>query len=177
MDPGTVKPRTAQYEFTKNDSLPRFRRLLCDQVDQTMKKHLLAAAASAVFAVIALYAESPRVSYSHPPKYMSLRSADWWESGELTDDWGGPRNTLYDWGVSIFANYTNNIAGNPVGGKSAGFTYCDNFTFGLDLDLEKLISWKGGIITVSGLNRDGSNLSEKNIGNQFTVSRSLGDQR
>ena len=51
-----------------------------------------------------------------------MRSPDWWNSGELTGDWGGPRNTLYDDGVSIFANYTNNIAGNPVGGKRAGGT-------------------------------------------------------
>ena len=42
------------------------------------------------------------------------------------------------------------------------------------LDLEKLISWKGGIFTVSGLNRDGSSLSEKNIGNQFTVQQVFG---
>ena len=103
-----------------------------------------------------------------------MRSPNWWDSGELTADWGGLRNTLYDDGVSIFANYTNNIAGNPVGGKSAGFTYCDNITFGLDLDLEKIIGWKGGHLTVSGLNRDGSNLSQKNIGNQFTVQQVFG---
>ena len=103
-----------------------------------------------------------------------MRSPNWWDSGELTADWGGLRNTLYDDGVTIFANYTNNIAGNPVGGKSAGFTYCDNITFGLDLDLEKIIGWKGGHLTVSGLNRDGSNLSQKNIGNQFTVQQVFG---
>jgi porin len=76
--------------------------------------------------------------------------------------------------MNIFANYTNNIAGNPAGGKSAGFTYCDNIAFGLELDLEKIIGWKGGHLTVSGLNRDGSNLSEKNIGNQFTVQQVFG---
>jgi hypothetical protein len=62
--------------------------------------------------------------------------ARWWNSGELTGDWGGPRNALYDEGVIIFSNCTNNIAGNPVGGKSAGFTYCDNLAVGLDLDLK-----------------------------------------
>ena len=77
--------------------------------------------------------------------------------------------------MNIFANYTNNIAGNPrEGGKSAGFTYCDNIAFGLELDLEKIIGWKGSHLTVSGLNRDGSNLSEKNIGNQFTVQQVFG---
>jgi porin len=140
-----------------------------------MKNPLPAIAVSVVFTVATLRAESQGTSYSRSPEYMSMmRSPDWWDSKELTGDWGGPRNTLYDEGISIFANYTNNIAGNPVGGKSAGFTYCDNFTFGLDLDLEKLISWKGGTVTVSGLNRDGSNLSEKNIGNQFTVQQVFG---
>lgn len=142
-----------------------------------MKNPVFAIALSVVLAVPAVRAANPdaaELHYSRPAKYMSMRSADWWESGELTDDWGGARNTLYDEGVSIFANYTNNIAGNPVGGKSAGFTYCDNITFGLDLDLEKLIGWKGGDVTVSGLNRNGSNLSEKNIGNQFTVQQVFG---
>lgn len=85
-----------------------------------------------------------------------LRSPDWWNSGELTGDWLGLRNVLYEEGVSFFSNYTNNIAGNPVGGKSAGFTYCDNLAFGLDLDLAKLIGWKGATFTVSGLNRTGA---------------------
>jgi len=143
-----------------------------------MNNPLLTIALSTVFAVSSVRAassDSADTTYSHPAKYMAMmRSPDWWKSGELTGDWGGPRNTLYDDGVSIFANYTNNIAGNPVGGKSAGFTYCDNIGFGLDLDLGKLIGWKGGSLTVSGLNRDGSNLSEKNIGNQFTVQQVFG---
>jgi porin len=103
-----------------------------------------------------------------------MRSPDWWNSGELTGDWGGPRSTFYDEGVSVNASYLSNIAGNPVGGKSADFTYCDNIGFELALDLEKLIGWKGGNFTVSGLNRDGSSLSEKNIGNQFTVQQVFG---
>jgi porin len=141
-----------------------------------MKMIPLIMAASAVGLATALGAGRPSdYYYSHPPHYMSMmRSPDWWDSGELTGDWGGFRNTLYDDGVNIFANYTNNIAGNPVGGKSAGFTYCDNIAFGLELDLEKIIGWKGGHLTVSGLNRDGSNLSEKNIGNQFTVQQVFG---
>lgn len=141
-----------------------------------MKTSPLIMAASAVGLATALAAGRPsNYYYSHPPHYMSMmRSPDWWDSGELTGDWGGVRNIFYDDGVNIFANYTNNIAGNPAGGKSAGFTYCDNIAFGLELDLEKIIGWKGGHLTVSGLNRDGSSLSEKNIGNQFTVQQVFG---
>jgi porin len=141
-----------------------------------MKTTPLIMAASVVGLATVLAAGRPsNYYYSHPPHYMSMmRSPDWWDSGELTGDWGGLRNTFYEDGVNIFANYTNNIAGNPAGGKSAGFTYCDNIAFGLELDLEKIIGWKGGHLTVSGLNRDGSNLSEKNIGNQFTVQQVFG---
>src|SRR4029453_18922085 len=40
--------------------------------------------------------------YSHPPHYMSMmRSPDWWDSGELTGDWGGVRNIFYDNGVKF----------------------------------------------------------------------------
>ena len=144
-----------------------------------MKSSLLIIATSLFGLVTAPAAESSSsYYYSHPPRYMAMmRSPDWWNSGELTGDWGGIRNTIYDDGITIFANYTNNIAGNPVGGQSAGFTYCDNITFGLELDLERIIGWKGGHLTVSGLNRDGSNLSQENIGNQFTVQQVFGGQR
>ena len=143
-----------------------------------MKNPVLAIALSVVLAVTAVRAassDSSDIHYSRPDQiHVDDGSPDWWNSGELTGDWGGPRNTFYDEGVSINASYLSNFAGNPVGGKSAGFTYCDNIGFELALDLEKLIGWKGGNFTVSGLNRDGSSLSEKNIGNQFTVQQVFG---
>jgi porin len=138
-----------------------------------VKKFFAALAVTSVFAVPAIDAADRRgIPVAHPAKYMPmLGSPDWWNSGELTGDWGGPRNTLYDEGVSVFSNYTNNIAGNPVGGKSVGFTYCDNLAFGLDLDLEKLIGWQGAQFTVSGLNRNGSSLSQKHIGTSSLSNR------
>ncbi len=110
----------------------------------------------------------------YPSNYIGSRQ--WWEGETLTGDWWGMRNMLDDEGVEIIANYTTNLAGNPVGGMSAGFTYTDNIYFGTQLDMNKLIGWKGLTLTVSGLNRDGSSLSEKNIGNQFTVQQIFGGQ-
>lgn len=101
--------------------------------------------------------------------------AEWWtESAYLTGDWGGSRDLLSDEGIEFSGSYTNNIAGNPVGGESAGFTYADNFSFGVTFDMKPLIGWHGATITVSGLNRDGSSLSQENIGNQFTVQQVFG---
>lgn len=108
----------------------------------------------------------------HPSNYIG--SKEWWEGDALLGDWWGTRNYLDDAGVEISATYTNNIAGNVVGGLSRGFAYADNFSFGVALDMEKLVNWQGATITVSGLNRDGNNLSQRNIGNQFTVQQVYG---
>jgi len=110
----------------------------------------------------------------HPSNYIGSR--EWWEGNAATGDWWGVRNWLDDSGYDFALTYTNNIAGNPVGGRSQGFTYTDNFGFGLQFDLKKLVGWQGATLTVSGLNRDGSNLSGQYIGNQFTVQQVYGGQ-
>lgn len=108
----------------------------------------------------------------YPSNYIC--SHEWFCGDTFTGDWWGMRNMLDDSGVEIIANYTNNIASNPVGGMSQGITYCDNFSFGVQLDFEKLIGWQGLTLAVSGLNRDGTNLSQDYIGNQFTVQQVYG---
>jgi porin len=110
----------------------------------------------------------------YPSNYIG--SSEWWQGGAFTGDWWGMRNMVDDSGVEIIANYTTNIAGNPVGGKNAGFTYTDNIYFGAQLDLEKLIGWNGASLVVSGLDRNGRSLSQWNVGNQFTVQQIFGGQ-
>lgn len=106
----------------------------------------------------------------------SVGSSDWWDGPTLSGDWWATRSSLDERGVEITASYTNNIAGNPVGGRTQGFTYTDNVSFGLLLDFEKLAGLTGLSLTISGLNRTGRSLSEKNIGNQFTVQQVYGGQ-
>lgn len=108
----------------------------------------------------------------YPSNYIG--SSEWWNGPTLTGDWWGMRNMMDDSGIEISANYTNNIAGNPVGGVGQGFTYTDNFGFGVELDFQKLIGWPGMTLTVSGLNRDGTSLSQDYILNQFTVQQVFG---
>jgi porin len=138
------------------------------------------AAAATAFAQTADHDLSEREGHSrfwdyydpYPSNYIGSR--EWWQGETLTGDWWGMRNMLDDSGVEISANYTNNIAGNPVGGVGQGFTYADNFGFGVELDFEKLIGWPGFTVTVSGLNRDGTSLSQDYIQNQFTVQQVYG---
>ena len=88
-------------------------------------------------------------SYYNPYPSNYIGSRDWWGGNSLTGDWWGVRNYLDDSGFEISATYTNNIAGNPVGGMSQGFTYTDNTSFGVQLDFEKLIGWHGATLTIS----------------------------
>ncbi len=151
-------------------------------------KHLRLLGLAAVCALASTFAEDQITSpnnfghtrfwdYYTPYPSNYIGSVEWWHGESLTGDWWGMRNMLDDEGVEIIANYTTNIAGNPVGGTSAGFTYTDNIYFGVELDFEKLIGWKGLTVAVSGLNRDGSSLSQKYLGNnQFTVQQIFGGQ-
>jgi len=151
-----------------------------------MKKSLLSVL-SAALAVGGLCAQEQRThsgdfghtrfwTYYDPYPSNYIGSEEWWKGDTLTGDWWGIRNYLDDSGAEIIGNYTTNLAGNPVGGKSAGFTYTDNIYFGLQLDFQKLIGWQGASLTISGLDRNGTSLSEKNIGNQFTVQQIFGGQ-
>jgi porin len=99
---------------------------------------------------------------------------DWFHSDYATLNWWGLRDTLATNGLQISASYTADIAGNPVGGKSAGFTYCDNLTLDLEFQTEALVGWHGGTLSVITLDRNGNNLSAQHIGNQFTVQQVYG---
>ena len=97
------------------------------------------------------------------------------EFKHASGNWGGGRDFLDRHGVEISLTYTSHIAGNPVGGRNPyGFTYCDNIALGCLMQTEKLFGWRDGCFMMSVLQRDGLNLSQKNIGNQFSVQYFLG---
>jgi porin len=89
---------------------------------------------------------------------------------------GGARTDLYDAGIDPFLYYTNIISGNPVGGNRQGVTYVDDFYFGVNLYLDKLIGWPDAKFTISGVNRDGRGLTEHYVGSRFDVQQTVGGQ-
>jgi porin len=143
-----------------------------------MKIRFLALAALAVISAGSARADTSRFwDYydPHPTNYIGSR--EWWQQGDaFSGDWWGVRNMLEDEGVDFSFTYTNNIAGNVVGGKQRTATYTDNVGFGVEFNFEKLIGWKGATLTLSGLNRAGQSLSEIALGNQFTVQQVYGGQ-
>lgn len=98
------------------------------------------------------------------------------EFSHASGNWLGGRDFLDAHGIQFSTTYTSDLAGNPIGGKiPGGFTYCDNFTFGCLVETEKLFGWHGGYFMISTLQRDGTSLSRRNIGNQFTVQQIAGE--
>jgi porin len=108
--------------------------------------------------------------------YQSQRnnSKNWLDSDYATLNWFGLRDKLSTNGLDISATYTADLSGNPVGGKSAGFTYCDNFTIDLEFQSKPLFGYEGGTLSVIALERNGNNLTAQHIGNQFTVQQVYG---
>jgi len=98
----------------------------------------------------------------------------WVNEERLTGDWGGARTKLEQSGVKITFQYFTNLAGNPVGGRAQGFTYTDSLNLEIELDLEKLVAWKGGMFRMTFTDRDGSSLTKNYIGNIFTVQQIYG---
>lgn len=99
------------------------------------------------------------------------------EFEHASGNWGGGRDFLDQHGVELSITYTSDMAGNPVGGRNRyGFTYCDNLALGCLIETEKLLGWRDGYFMMSAMQRNGLSLSQKNIGNQFTVQQVFGGE-
>lgn len=96
----------------------------------------------------------------------------------LTGDWGGYRQTLHRAGVDVFAFYNSIFNGNVSGGIDSGHaTYVDDAWVGVKFDLDKLVGWRGGLFVISGINRQGDDLTNKYIGSIYSVQQCVGGQR
>jgi porin len=94
----------------------------------------------------------------------------------LLGDWFGLRTNLEDRGITPTLTFVTDLAGNPVGGKSQGFTEADNLGLDLLFDLNKLLGLEGGSFLVSMSQRSGSSLSAERVGNLFTIQQVYGGQ-
>jgi len=114
--------------------------------------------------------EEPQVNPNLRPFLLTLPQSN------LLGDWWGLRTKLEAMGISPTLTYVTDIAGNVTGGKSQGAAYADNIGLNLLFDLDKLIGLEGGSFLVSMSQRDGSSLSQRHVGNIFTVQQDYGGQ-
>jgi porin len=94
----------------------------------------------------------------------------------LLGDWGGLLPKMEDAGVTPTLNYLSNIAGNPTGGKYSALAYADNIGLGLLFDLHKIVGLDGGSFLISMSQRDGTSLTQRSVGNVFSVQQVYGGQ-
>jgi len=85
------------------------------------------------------------------------------DSEWMFGDWGGYRTQLQNDGIKFDVNYTMESAANLGGGADTNTTmrYSDQWTFGTNFDLEKLLDWQDAEFQMTITNRDGQNLSDQ----------------
>ena len=108
-----------------------------------------------------------------PPK-RSGDLASWMGGDYGTGTWLGARTGLEDKGLTIFGGYTAEVWGNTTGGLKRGAVYTGLLDFGAELDLEKLIGWKGASVSTTWLWLSGRDASEDLVGNFLTISNIAG---
>jgi porin len=95
----------------------------------------------------------------------------WFEQDVATVSWGGARQRLVEVGVAPQARYTTDLLANPIGGAKQGFAYAGNLEASLEFDLERLLGLRGSGFFIAASWASGRDLSERKIGNLFTVSQ------
>ena len=80
--------------------------------------------------------------------------------------------------MDVFGFYNSIFNGNVSGGiHPRHATYVDGAWLKFKFDLEKLAGWNGGLFVVSGINRNGDDLTTRYIGSIFSTQQSVGGQR
>ncbi|HVE16888.1 MAG TPA: carbohydrate porin [Chthoniobacterales bacterium] len=96
------------------------------------------------------------------------------EGEHALGDMGKMRTNLEDHGVDFFGGYTAEVWGNTTGGLKRGTVYTGLLDFGVNLDFEKLVGWKGASFSTTWLWLSGRDASEDLVGNFLTVSNIAG---
>jgi porin len=125
-------------------------------------------------------ASAPATTSSAPVATAAIAQTphESWSKGKyISGDWGTLRTKLQSHGVDPFVYWTGITSGNPLGGAKQGHvTAVDDFYMGANFDLNKIAGWKGAVLTVSGVNRDGQGLSNDYIQGQYNVQQCVGGQ-
>ena len=95
----------------------------------------------------------------------------------MTGDWKCLREELVNEGVVISSTYTMDYLGNVTGGIRQGARYDHSMGWDINFDLERFVNMPGTQFHVSGLWRQGENLSKTTIGNDLVCSTLFGNEQ
>ena len=96
-------------------------------------------------------------------------------SDSLTGDWGGLRSRLLEDGFNFSVGYVSETAANVQGGTKTGVRYTDQWSFGMTLDLNKLLDLHDAQFQFTVTDRNGRNLSsDEHLGSLQQVQEVFG---
>jgi porin len=82
----------------------------------------------------------------------------------------GARERLADWGIAFSGTYIGEALGNASGGVRRGAIYAGRLDLGTDIDLDRLMGWRGATFHANIFQIHGRGLSRDYIGNLMLVS-------
>ncbi|WP_248918896.1 carbohydrate porin [Pseudomonas entomophila] len=87
------------------------------------------------------------------------------DSPWMLGDWGGTRSELLEKGYDFTLGYTGEMGSNLHGGYShdRAARYSDQFTFGVNMDLQKILGWQDTEVQLTVTERHGDNISNDRI--------------
>jgi porin len=87
-------------------------------------------------------------------------AADLWSRAFATGDWHGLRMQSSNSGITPFGSYTGAALGIVSGGMDQGVAYSGWLILGVELDLERVLKWKGATLHVATLDTHGPSASD-----------------
>jgi carbohydrate-selective porin OprB len=93
------------------------------------------------------------------------------EQDGATGSWGGARQRIVAAGITPSASYATDLLATPVGGAQQGFAYAGHLDAALRFDLQTLLGLGGSSFLIAAAWNSGRDLSERKIGNLFTVAQ------
>src|SRR5262245_4334242 len=112
----------------------------------------------------------------HPGQMFSVEEIEreaesWFSQPYLTGTWGGLRTKLSALGIDTSLVFVTDVQGNPVGGQTHGFRESNNLGLDVTMNMDKLAGLSGSQFHVSMAVRNGTSLSDIDIGNVFNVAQ------
>src|ERR1700722_16993665 len=141
-----------------------------------MKTPLIAGFAALSLTLSAFAGSEPSLDGSILDTHPASSFQQWRDGKYALGNWGGLRDTLEAHGVDFFAYYAGGIALVTGGGLQRKAEYADDFYFGVNLYLDKLIGIPGLQMEVSGINRDGESVTPHSVGGVYDEEQMVGGQ-
>ena len=110
---------------------------------------------------------------ANPDPSPAPEQQDTFQQNNLTGNWGGLRNKLFDDGFDFYSQYTSEVLGNPYGGNfGRGVIYEGLLDTRVTFDFEKMTdgAWKGAIFRASCYWTHGPSLTRQDVGDISAVS-------